>query len=131
MTTLIEIKETFSDKPIIQIDLPDGPIIHVDWDSTNAAINLRLNGKVFWLYTPNVVTVEDVVVPDITVRTIIKLLGYAHHPITITLGEPDCNIWDKLVYSLPRCSIVIHPIDYTLEYSYFASGFTPLFEMSH
>lgn len=130
MTSLIQIKETSFNKEIIQIEHPDG-LIRVEWDSQNTAVNLRIKHKVFWLYTPDVVTIRDVVVPNITLRTIIKLLGYANYPITLTLRKCDSNILDKLIYYLPLCSIVIHPINNTKEYSYFESGFTPLLELSY
>jgi len=131
MTSLIQIKETSFNKQIIQIEYPDGRI-HVEWDSQNAAINLRIKNKVFWIYTPDVVTIRDVAVPNITLRTIIKLLGYTNYPITLTLRKCECNILDKLIYYLPLCSIVIHPINpinYMKEYSYFESGFTPLLKL--
>lgn len=129
MISFIEIKETFFNKQNIQFELPDGNTIYLEWDTKNAGINLLFNKKVFWLYTPNVVTVNDVVVPDITLRTFIELLGYKYNTITVSFDYSDCNILDKLIYSLPVCSVIIHPIHYIQEYSYFESGFIPL--LSH
>jgi hypothetical protein len=128
MTSFIEIKETTTDEQIVRIKLPDLSILHIDWDKVHSGINIRFRGKFFWLYTPDVVTVHGEVVPNITLCNIIKLLGYENNSITINV---DCNysVWNELVYLLPLCEIVIHPICQKFQlYSHFESGFTPLLQ---
>ena len=125
MAGFIEIKKSDAlVKQVIEIICPDG-IVNVDWDFTNNAINLHFNGRLFWLYTPDNVIVDDQVVSNITLRQLIAILGYGKNDITIT--SADSNIWDKLVYKLPLCQVIVHqPL--TSIYLPFQTGFTPFLD---
>lgn len=126
MAGFIEIKKSDAlVKQVIEIICPDG-IVNVDWDFTNNAINLHFNGRLFWLYTPDNVIVDDQVVSNITLRQLIVILGYGKNDITITCA--DSNICDKLVYKLPLCQLIVHqPL--TSIYLPFKTGFTPFLEI--
>ena len=128
MAEFIEIKKSDENtKHVIQIKCPDG-IVDVDWDFTHTAINLCVNGRLFWLYTPDNVTVDDEVVSNITLRQLIAILGYRYNDVTITSAECDYGIWDKLIYHLPLCQVVVHqPL--TAIYLPFKTGFTPFLEI--
>ena len=125
MAGFIEIKKSDAlVKQVIEIICPDG-IVNVDWDFTHNAINLHFNGRLFWLYTPDNVIVDDQVVSNITLRQLIAILGYGKNYITITCA--DSNIWDKLVYKLPLCQLIVHqPL--TSIYLPFQTGFTPFLD---
>jgi len=126
MAEFIEIKKSDAlVKQVIQIKCPDG-IVNVDWDFTHNAINLCVNGRLFWLYTPNNVTVDNEIVSNITLRQLIAILGYGKNDITITCA--DSNIWDKLVYKLPICQIIVHQAPMA-PYLPFETGFTPFLEI--
>ena len=125
MAGFIEIKKSDAlVKQVIEIICPDG-IVNVDWDFTHNAINLHFNGRLFWLYTPDNVIVDDQVVSNITLRQLIAILGYGKNDITIT--SADSNIWDKLVYKLPLCQVIVHQA-LTAIYLPFQTGFTPFLD---
>jgi hypothetical protein len=125
MAGFIEIKKSDAlVKQVIEIICPDG-IVNVDWDFTHNAINLHFNGRLFWLYTPDNVIVDDQVVSNITLRQLIAILGYGKNDITIT--SADSNIWDKLVYKLPLCQVIVHQ-DQMAPYLPFKTGFTPFLD---
>lgn len=127
MVDFIEIQKSDANtKQVIQIKCPDG-IVNVDWDFTHNVINLRINGRLFWLYTPDNITVNDEVVSNITLKQLILILGYGKNVITITCADSD--IWDKLVYQLPLCQIIVHQAPMA-PYLPFKTGFTPFLEIN-
>lgn len=127
MADFIEIKQSDpSAEQILQIQYQGG-IINVDWDHTNNCINISINGRISWIYTPDNTIVNDEVVSNITLRQLIHILGFEHNNITITWAECDGCLWDELIYTLPLCQIVVDPITET--YSVFETGFKPLLEI--
>ena len=126
MTDFIEIKKSGKIKQIIRMSCPDGDV-YIDWDITHTCINLRTNGRIFWLYSDHNITVNNEVVPNITLRQLITLLGYKNNNITIAWADSNCVRMDELIYLLPLCDIIIHSI--VPLYSLFESGFKPFLEV--
>jgi len=127
MVDFIEIKQSDpSAEQIMQIEYQYG-VVNVDWDHTHNCINFRINGRISWLYTPDNIIVNDTVVPNITLRQLIKILGFDNNHITIKWAECDCSLWDELIYTLPLCQISVHHLIHPVtEYSLFENGFRPL-----
>jgi hypothetical protein len=126
MTDIIEIKHSNAlIKQHIQIKSPDG-ITYIDIDLTNVSINIRIEGRLFWLYTPDIVTVDDEVIPNITFRKLLSVLGYANNDITVIGVDSNSHWLDTLVYLSPLCQIVVQPIKAL--YVPFESGFTPFLD---
>ncbi len=123
MTHFIEIKNTFNEQ-LLQIKFPNNQIINVEWDFENMGINIRTNDHLFWIYTPDLITVKGEVVPNITLIQLVCILGFENHPLSI-LTECDYSLWDTLIYELPLCQVVIYPYKY---YSQFETGFKPFLE---
>ena len=123
MTHFIEIKNTFNEQ-LLQIKFPNNQVINVEWDFENMGINIRINDRLFWMYTPDLITVKGEVVPNITLLQLVYILGFENHPLSIS-AECDYSLWDELIYELPLCQVVIYPYKY---YSQFETGFKPFLE---
>lgn len=126
MTEFIELHDTSLNEQIIQIKLSENNSINIERDFNHTSINVRKNNRLFWLYTPDIITVNNDVIPNITLRQLISILGFNNHIVTIKRAACNCTILDELVYTLPLCQLIIHP--YIRYYSQFESGFTPFLE---